>query len=106
MGFGFRKSYTSGPFRFTVSKSGISSSFGVKGARVTMGPRGTHISVGSHGFYYRERIGPSRQSHHKTPYPGPASSRHTANGEIPTAKANALVDSSSEQLLLDLNRRA
>jgi Protein of unknown function (DUF4236) len=106
MGFGFRKSFSSGPFRFTLSKSGISSSFGVKGARVTMGPRGTHISVGSHGFYYRERIGPSRESRNRKPYPGPASDTQTADGEIPTAKANDLVDSSSEQLLFDLNRRA
>ena len=31
MGFGFRKSVSFGPFRFTASKGGISSSFGVRG---------------------------------------------------------------------------
>ena len=35
MGFVFRKSFKIGPFRITVSKSGISFSAGVKGARVT-----------------------------------------------------------------------
>lgn len=56
MGFGFRKSFGSGPFRFTVSPSGVSSSFGVRGARVTAGPRGTFVTVSSHGFYYRHRL--------------------------------------------------
>lgn len=56
MGFGFRKSFGSGPFRFTVSPSGVSSSVGVRGARVTSGPRGTFVTVSSHGFYYRHRM--------------------------------------------------
>ena len=37
MSFGFRKSFSTGPFRFTFSKSGVSTSFGVRGARVTTG---------------------------------------------------------------------
>lgn len=56
MGFGFRKSFGSGPFRFTVSPSGVSSSFGVRGARITSGPRGTFVTVSSNGVYYRHRI--------------------------------------------------
>ena len=35
MGFRYRKSFKAGPFRATVSKSDISYSAGVKGARVT-----------------------------------------------------------------------
>ena len=35
MGFRFRKSIKMGPLRFTLSKSGVSSSVGVKGYRVT-----------------------------------------------------------------------
>ena len=35
MGFRFRKSFGFGPFRATISKSGISTSVGVKGARIT-----------------------------------------------------------------------
>lgn len=56
MGFGFRKSFGSGPFRFTVSPRGVSSSFGIKGARISAGPRGTFVTVSSHGVYYRHRI--------------------------------------------------
>jgi|SRR5579862_1160721 len=56
MGFGFRKTFSTGPFRFTVSPRGVSSSFGVRGARITSGPRGTFVTVSSHGVYYRHRI--------------------------------------------------
>lgn len=58
MGFRFRKSFGRGPFRVTVSKSGISTSVGVRGARITKGPRGTHATVGlpGSGVSYTERI--------------------------------------------------
>ncbi len=41
MGLRFRKTINLGPFRMTASKSGISTSFGVKGARVTKMPNGS-----------------------------------------------------------------
>jgi len=56
VGWYFRKSKKLGPFRVTVSKSGVSVSAGVKGARITKGPRGTHLTVGAGGFYCRERL--------------------------------------------------
>lgn len=55
MGFRFRKSYKLGPFRFTASKSGISSSVGVKGLRLTKTARGTvrgTVSVPGTGISY------------------------------------------------------
>lgn len=63
MGLFFRKSFSSGPFRFTLSKRGISSSFGVRGARVTAGPRGTFVTLSSHGIYYRHRIDQRNREH-------------------------------------------
>jgi len=36
MGFRFRKSFNLGPFRWTISKSGIGSSVGFKGFRYTL----------------------------------------------------------------------
>ena len=45
MGFRFRKSFKAGPFRATISKSGISTSFGVKGARITKKANGNVIST-------------------------------------------------------------
>lgn len=50
MGFRFRKSFKVGPFRTTVSKSGISTSFGIKGARITKTANGrTCITAGIPG---------------------------------------------------------
>src|SRR6202051_1589642 len=52
-----RRSTRVGPFRLNFSRSGIGVSVGVKGARLTMTPRGTtYVTVGSHGFYYRETL--------------------------------------------------
>jgi hypothetical protein len=59
MGFRFRKSKKLGPFRFTMSNSGISSSVGGKGFRYTKRADGkTQISVGipGSGLYYTETI--------------------------------------------------
>ena len=55
MGMRFRKSVKFGPFRATVSKSGVSYSFGGKGARVTKRADGrTQATVGvpGSGVYY------------------------------------------------------
>lgn len=45
MGFRFRKSFGAGPFRATISKNGISTSFGVKGARVTKKANGNTMTT-------------------------------------------------------------
>lgn len=55
MGFRFRKSVKVGPFRFTASKSGVSASFGGKGARVTKradGKTQTTVSIPGTGVSY------------------------------------------------------
>lgn len=55
MGFHFRKSIKAGPFRFTLSKSGISTSFGVKGARITKRADGRTqgtVRIPGTGIYY------------------------------------------------------
>ena len=55
MGFRFRKSKNLGPFRVTVSKSGVSTSFGGKGARITKTASGkvrTTPSVPGTGISY------------------------------------------------------
>src|ERR1019366_9770504 len=56
MSLGFRKVFTSGPFRMTLSKSGVSMSVGAGGAGLTTGPRGTRVSYSKGGFYYRTRL--------------------------------------------------
>jgi hypothetical protein len=55
VGFSYRKSFKAGPFRVTASKSGISYSAGVKGARVTKRANGrvqTTLSVPHTGVRY------------------------------------------------------
>lgn len=55
MGFRFRKSKNLGPFRVTVSKSGVSTSFGGKGAQITKTASGkvrTTLSVPGTGISY------------------------------------------------------
>lgn len=56
MGFFFRKSVNFGLFRINFSKSGVGVSTGVKGARVSWGPRGKYLSLGRGGFYYRKKL--------------------------------------------------
>ncbi len=57
MGWYFRKSKSVGPFRVNFSKSGLSFSTGVKGARMSFGPRGTYVNIGRNGLYYRKKLG-------------------------------------------------
>ncbi|MCK9431423.1 MAG: DUF4236 domain-containing protein [Candidatus Omnitrophica bacterium] len=53
MGWYIRKSFSAGPVRFNLSKSGLGLSFGVKGARVGVGPKGAYSHFGAGGLYYR-----------------------------------------------------
>lgn len=64
MGFRFRKSVNVGPVRFTASKSGISTSFGGKGARVTKTASGrtrTTLSVPGTGISYVSESGSKKK---------------------------------------------
>jgi hypothetical protein len=108
MGLFFRRSTRVGPFRLNFSRSGIGASVGVKGARLTMTPRGTtYVTVGSHGFYYRETLSSRSdiRSHPAVPTPGPPQVSLTED-TIATASSLDLVDSSSERLIQQLNERA
>ena len=65
MGLRFRKSFKAGPLRFTMSKSGISSSVGVKGFRVTRTAKGktrTTASIPGTGISYVKESGGLKQS--------------------------------------------
>jgi hypothetical protein len=56
MGLFFRKSFKIGPFRLNLSKSSIGLSVGVKGARISTGPRGTYLNVGRGGLSYQQKL--------------------------------------------------
>lgn len=106
MGFFFRRSASFGPFRLNFSKSGVGASIGVKGARLTITPRGTtYITVGSHGFYYREAVSnASRGELH--PSPRNVVGLNPTEEKLATADVLDLIDSSSAALIDRLNERA
>lgn len=56
MSWSFRKFISFGPLRLNFSKSGVSVSLGVKGARITKSKRGTFLNAGMKGLYYRKKI--------------------------------------------------
>jgi hypothetical protein len=71
-----------------------------------MTPRGTtYITVGSHGFYYRETISTSRRG---GPHPSPQGGARTTaiENSIGTADVLELVDSSNTALIERLNERS
>ena len=84
MGFSYRKSFKAGPIRVTASKSGISYSAGVKGARITKKANGkvqTTLSAPGTGLRYtttssRKRAAPARGGVARVPqgqeFAGPA----------------------------------
>lgn len=106
MGFSFRRSANFGPFRFNFSKSGIGASVGVKGARVTLTPKGrTYITVGAGGFSYRQTQNGSHPPSPVRPQIQPVQAAPVLD-EIKTADVEELRQSSKSELVEDLNRRA
>lgn len=114
MGFYLRKSISVGPLRFNLSKSGIGVSAGVKGLRFGSGPRGNYIHMGRGGLYYRATLPPSPSS---TPRPeSPRQQRLSGDPQIPSgthapleeiesADVSQMVDSSSRELMNELNQK-
>lgn len=109
MGWSYRKSFRSGPFRINFSKSGISYSVGVKGARVNFGPGGTYVSLSSHGISYRKKIDGAHRQPHDTPthlpspsYSLPVEQEHTiASGAI-----EQLTDTDSRDFIEQLSKKS
>jgi Protein of unknown function (DUF4236) len=69
MGLRFRRRITIVPgVHLNISRSGISTSVGVRGASLTLGKRGTYGNIGlpGTGISYRERISPPNSTHPTT----------------------------------------
>ncbi|MBS0357308.1 MAG: DUF4236 domain-containing protein [Proteobacteria bacterium] len=111
MGFYLRKSISVGPLRFNLSKSGIGVSTGIKGLRFGIGPRGNYIHMGHSGIYYRATLPPSSASRKQSPQPALSPppqippGTHAPLEEIESADISQIVDSSSRELLDELNRK-
>ncbi len=102
MGWYIRKSLSLGPLRLNLSRSGVGASFGVKGARIGVGPRGSYVHVGRGGLYYRQNLvpHPPRPRTPSGPTPAPDDALH----EIESGDIGQMVDVSSADLLTELNR--
>lgn len=111
MGFYLRKSISVGPLRFNLSKSGIGVSAGVKGLRFGTGPRGNYVHMGQGGLYYRAALPPSTVARKSPGQPESILSprihpiTHAPLAEIESANVSQIVDSSSRELLDELNRK-
>lgn len=111
MGFYLRKSINVGPLRFNLSKSGIGVSAGVTGLRFGVGPRGNYVHMGRGGLYYRATLPPSSSPRQSPPRLLPPSApeippgTHAPLEEIESADVTQIVDSSSRELLDELNRK-
>lgn len=102
MGFYFRKSLSSGPFRINFSKNGISYSVGVKGARINSGPRGTYVNIGANGIYYRKKIGNITNQ----PNLQPIVPEHSGVHSITSANIDQLTDIDSKAFIDELTEKA
>jgi len=101
----FRKSIGFGISRVNFSKSGISYSFGVKGARINTGPRGTYVSFGSHGIYYRKKIATSSGAQTQFSEPVNDDSEPIAH-TITSAPIAQLTDADSREFIDELSSQS
>jgi len=100
MGFYIRKSIKFGPFRLNFSKSGMGISAGIKGARISKGPRGTFVHLGSNGVYYRQSLSKGKNAANKGLQTPSVTASETPNVQLDEIKTNdvlGLVDSSFEE---------
>lgn len=119
MGFYFRKSIRVGPLRFNLSKGGIGVSAGIPGFRVGTGPRGNYVQMGAGGIYYRTTLSSGRNARPvrrelpphtipvETPVGAPAIPTDSAGPmiEIESAHVSQLIDTSSADLLNELQKK-
>lgn len=105
MGWSYRKSFGSGPFRINFSRSGISYSVGVKGARVNVGPKGTYVNLSSHGISYRRKIsGGAVPAQHPVPQYSPIVTELVHN--IASADIGQLTDTDSKDFIAELTQKS
>jgi hypothetical protein len=85
MGVFLRKSFSAGPIRFNLSKSGIGMSAGVKGLRYSVGPRGVGVSAGRKGVYFRKTLS-SGSTARSTPSAFAKTTNRSVEPAVPTPK--------------------
>lgn len=114
MSFYLRKTVKAGPFRVSLSRSGLGVSTGVPGLRVGTGPRGSYVRVGAHGVYYRQTLSHPSRPGQVTPrrfqqaQPGPpgGSSGDVFMQDITGATTLELAAASPSELVSQVNEAA
>ena len=104
MGFYFRKSFGKGAFRINLSKSGVSYSIGVKGARVRFSNKGTYVSFRSNGISYQQKISERPRSSYQERLDTyrPSSEQHT----ITSGDVEQITDVDSQNFIDELKEKA
>lgn len=110
MALSFGKSFKMGPLRLNLSGSGIGASVGIRGARVSLGPRGTYVTLSGLGFRYQKKLKTSPSSSLESVPNGttsqPLAPFAAGEGLIATASVSQLQDSSPEESLAEIQKRA
>lgn len=109
MGFYIRKSISVGPLRFNLSKSGIGVSAGIKGLRFGTGPRGNYVHMGVGGLYYKKTFPVNSQkiqsNRIENGFQYVDELNHEPLQEIESGDIDKLFDSSSEELVQEMNQK-
>jgi uncharacterized protein DUF4236 len=108
VGLYIRKGFNFGPLRLNLSRSGLGASFGVKGARIGIGPRGSYIHVGRGGLYYRQSLPlGSARAENSNDRSAPKISEKIQENDlqvVASAAASQMATSSAADVLRELNR--
>jgi len=105
MGYFIRKSKKVGPFRINLSTKGVGISTGITGARLSVGPNGTHVHLGRHGLYYRKKIGSKSKHPSNRKDPLRRTSYSTNKQYIETSNFNDITDVESEDFIKELTEK-
>lgn len=89
------------------SKSGIGFSVGVKGARMTFSKRGTYVTLGAKGIYYRQRINTTNKGTNSnfTPAFPAAQSEFNIPHTITTVNLEDVTDVDSKEFINELESK-
>ncbi|MGQ7937676.1 MULTISPECIES: DUF4236 domain-containing protein [Paraburkholderia] len=106
MGLSYRKSLSTGPFRFNLSGAGIGVSVGVPGFRIGTGPWGNYVLISKGGFTYRAILPSSPANRTRSNGPCPNGVSPPTLNPPPNSTVGPMVSVSSvtaDQLALSLS---
>lgn len=105
MGFSARKRKKVGPLSLNLSTKGIGVSAGVAGARLSVGPSGTFVTLGRQGFRYRKKIADFSEGARDENIPDNDLAQGTNLNRIESADIENFQNSSSANLLNEIKEK-